>query len=149
MFKKILFVIALYFLPNIVYTQIYTFELDTIQPFKTSAFLNLNEAAREDKFHYYELYVFKKSEWVIDLNKKNLKVGKHNIKINFNDYDLNDGWLYLEFIDDKNKLHKLGIGKEKGTNKDIIIVTAIDDDIFLQRGYFGYPIGLKVQKNKI
>ena len=55
--------------------------------------------------------------------------------------------MYLEFIDDQNKLHKLGIGKEKGTNKDIIIVTAIDDDIFLQRGYFGYPIGLKVQKN--
>lgn len=146
MFKTILFVIALYLLPNIVYTQIYTFELDTIQPFKTSAFLDINEAARMDKFEYYKLFSLKRSEWVIDLNKKTFKVGKHNAKIIFSDYNLNDGWLYLEFIGDQNNLHKLAIGTEKGTNKDIIIVTAIDDDISLQRGYFGYPIGLKVQK---
>ena len=148
MFKKFLFVIALYLLPNIVYTQIYTFELDTVQPFKTSAFLDLNEASRRDKFEYYKFFSFKRSEWVIDLYKKTFKAGKYNTKIIFSDYDLDDGWMYLEFIGDQNKLHKLAIGTEEGTNKDIIIVTALDDDTSIQRGYFGYPIGLKVQECK-
>ena len=41
---------------------------------------------------------------------------------------------------DVNEPHRLGIGNEKGTNRKIVIVTALDEDITIQKGYFGYPM---------
>ena len=144
MFKKILFVIALYLLPNIVYTQIYTFELDMIQVFKSPANLSHNEAVVLNKFEYFDLKKLKRQVWTIDLKKKIFKVRGKIINIVRSESDLKEKWVYIEFLGPKGELYKLGIGTEKGTNKDIIIVTTLDKDLINQKGYFGYPIGLKV-----
>jgi hypothetical protein len=106
--------------------------------------LSVNEAARLNKFKYFELYVFPKNVWKIDLEKKTFIVGKKTIKIVKGGYDNKDGWVYIEFIDTNNNPHRLGIGNEKGTNKKIVIVTALDDDITIQKGYFGYPMGYTI-----
>ena len=144
MFKKILFVIALYSLPNIVYTQIYTFELDRLQVFKCPANLSPNEAVVLNKFEYFELNKFKKQFWTIDLNKKIINVGKKIINIIRSESDLKEKWAYIEFLGPKGELYKLGITTEKGTEKDLVIGVTLDKDLIKQKGYFGYPIGLKV-----
>ena len=144
MFKKILFVIALYLLPNIVYTQNYTFELDRVQVFKCPANLSPNEAVVLNKFEYFDLKKFKRQVWTIDLKKKIFKVRGKIINIVRSESDLKEKWVYIEFLSPKGELYKLGITTEKGTNKDIIIVTTLDKDLINQKGYFGYPIGLKV-----
>jgi hypothetical protein len=51
--------------------------------------------------------------------------------------------VYIEFLGPKGELYKLAIATEKGTYKDIIIVLTLDKDLIKQKGYFGYPIGLK------
>jgi hypothetical protein len=149
MLKKSFFAIALYLLPNIVYSQIYTFELDTIQVFKCPANLSPNEAVVLNKFEYFDLKKLKRKVWKIDLKKKIFKVGKEIIKITRTDFDLKEKWMYIEFLDPKGKLYKLALANEKGTEKDLIIVLSLGKDLINQNGYFGYPIGLKVQKNKI
>jgi hypothetical protein len=139
--KKILILVSFLTLTTLsLQSQTYSFVLDTIQPFKCPSNLDVNEASRLDKFKYFELYVFPKNVWKIDLEKKTFIVGKKTIKIIGSAYDNKDGWVYIEFLDPNNNLHKLGIGNEKGTNKKIVIVTAIDDDITIQKGYFGYPM---------
>ena len=139
--KKILIFVSFLTLTTLsLQSQTYSFVLDTIQPFKCPSNLNVNEAARLDKFKYFELYVFPKNVWKIDLEKKTFIVGKKTIKIVKGGYDNKDGWVYIEFIDTNNNPHRLGIGNEKGTNKKIVIVTALDDDITIQKGYFGYPM---------
>ena len=131
-------------LPNIVYTQIYTFELDMIQVFKSPANLSHNEAVVLNKFEYFDLKKLKRQVWTIDLKKKIFKVRGKIINIVRSESDLKEKWVYIEFLGPKGELYKLGIGTEKGTNKDIIIVTTLDKDLINQKGYFGYPIGLKV-----
>ena len=143
MFKKILFVIALYLLPNIVYTQNYTFELDRVQVFKCPANLSPNEAVVLNKFEYFDSKKFKRQLWTIDLNKKIIKVGKNIINIIRSVSDLKEKWAYIEFLGPKGEPYKLGITTEKGTEKDLIIVVTLDKDLINQKGYFGYPIGLK------
>ena len=130
-------------LPNIVYTQIYTFELDMIQVFKSPANLSHNEAVVLNKFEYFDLKKLKRQVWTIDLKKKIFKVRGKIINIVRSESDLKEKWVYIEFLGPKGELYKLGIGTEKGTNKDIIIVTTLDKNLINQKGYFGYPIGLK------
>lgn len=139
--KKILILVSFLTLTTLsLQSQTYSFVLDTIQPFKCPSNLDVNEAARLDKFKYFKCYVFPKNVWKIDLEKKVFTVGKKTIKIIEGAYDNKDGWVYIEFIEPNNKPHRLGIGNEKGTNKKIVIVTALDDDITIQKGYFGYPM---------
>ena len=143
--KKILILVSFLTLTTLsLQSQTYSFVLDTIQPFKCPSNLDVNEAARLDKFKYFELYVFPKNVWKIDLEKKTFIVGKKTIKIVKGGYDNKDGWVYIEFIDPNNNQHRLGIGNEKGTNKKIVIVTALDDDITIQKGYFGYPMNYTI-----
>jgi hypothetical protein len=143
--KKILILVSFLTLTTLsLQSQTYSFVLDTIQPFKCPSNLDVNEAARLNKFKYFELYVFPKNVWKIDLEKKTFIVGKKTIKIVKGGYDNKDGWVYIEFIDTNNNPHRLGIGNEKGTNKKIVIVTALDDDITIQKGYFGYPMGYTI-----
>ena len=144
--KKILIFVSFLTLTTLsLQSQTYSFVLDTIQPFKCPSNLNVNEAARLDKFKYFELYVFPKNVWKIDLEKKTFIVGKETIKIVEGAYDNKDGWVYFEFLDPNNKPHKMGIGNEKGTNKKIVIVTTLDNDFTIQRGYFGYPIDYTIK----
>ena len=139
--KKILILVSFLTLTTLsLQSQRYSFVLDTIQPFKCPSNLDVNEAARLDKFEYFKLYVFPKNVWKIDLENKILIVGKETIKIVESAYNNKDGWVYLQFFDPNNILHRLGIGNEKGTNRKIVIVTALDDDITIQKGYFGYPM---------
>ena len=139
--KKILILVSFLTLSTLsLQSQRYSFVLDTIQPFKCPSNLDVNEAARLNKFKYFELYVFPKNVWKIDLEKKTFIVGKKTIKIVKGSYHNKDGWVYFEFIDPNNKPHRLGIGNEKGTNRKIVIVTALDEDITIQKGYFGYPM---------
>jgi hypothetical protein len=143
--KKILILVSFLTLTTLsLHSQTYSFVLDTIQPFKCPSNLSVNEAARLNKFKYFELYVFPKNVWKIDLEKKTFIVGKKTIKIVKGGYDNKDGWVYIEFIDPNNNQHRLGIGNEKGTNKKIVIVTALDDDITIQKGYFGYPMNYTI-----
>jgi hypothetical protein len=109
--------------------------------------LDVNTAAKLNKFEYFEYYVFPKNVWKIDLEKKVFTVGKKIIKIVGGNYDNKDGWVYIEFFDPNNNLHKLGIGNEKGTNKRIVIVTTLDNDVTIQKGYFGYPIDYKINSS--
>jgi len=120
--KKILILVSFLTLTTLsLHSQTYSFVLDTIQPFKCPSNLSVNEAARLNKFKYFE-----------------------TIKIVKGGYDNKDGWVYVEFIDPNNNRHRLGIGNEKGTNKKIVIVTALDDDITIQKGYFGYPMNYTI-----
>jgi len=129
------------------YSQVFSFELDTIQLFKCPSYLTPNDAVKLNQFEYYELVGCKKNTWMIDINEKKLKVGsREGIKIIKFDFDLNERWVFVEFLGKNNKIHKLAIGAEKGTNKDVIIVTRLEDDMIKQRGYFGYPTNFRVSK---
>ena len=146
--KKILILVSFLTLTTLsLQSQRYSFVLDTIQPFKCPSNLDVNEAARLDKFEYFKLYVFPKNVWKIDLENKILIVGKETIKIVESAYNNKDGWVYLQFFDPNNILHRLGIGNEKGTNRKIVIVTALDDDITIQKGYFGYPMDYSINSS--
>jgi hypothetical protein len=146
--KKILILVSFLTLTTIsLQSQRYSFVLDTIQPFKCPSNLNVNEASRLNKFEYFKLYVFPKNVWKIDLEKKILIAGKETIKIVKSAYDNKDGWVYFEFLGPNNNPHKLSIGNEKGTNKKIVIVTALDFDITVQRGYFGYPMDYSINSS--
>jgi hypothetical protein len=143
--KKILILISsLILITTSLQSQTYSFVLDTIQPFKCPSNLKLNNANKLYKFQYFGYHVFPKNIWTIDLGKKTFIVGEKKIKIIRSVSDEKDGWVYIEFLDPKNNIYKLGIGTEKGTNKKIVIVTTLDEDITIQKGYFGYPIGLEV-----
>ena len=96
-----------------------------------------------NKFEYFDLKKLKRQVWTIDLKKKIFKVRGKIINIVRSESDLKEKWVYIEFLGPKGDLYKLGIGTEKGTNKDIIIVTTLDKNLINQKGYFGYPIGLK------
>ena len=141
--KKIFVIISLLFVTFVSYSQVISFELDIIQVFKCPANLSPNEAVVLNKFEYFDLKKFKRQVWTIDLKKKKFKVNGKNINIVRSESDLKEKWVYIEFLSPKGELYKLGIGTEKGTNKDIIIVTTLDKDLINQKGYFGYPIGLK------
>jgi hypothetical protein len=146
--KKILILVSFLILTTIsAQSQTYSFVLDTVQPFRCPSNLDVNTAAKLNKFEYFEYYVFPKNVWKIDLGKKVFTVGKKIIKIVGGNYDNKDGWVYIEFFDPNNNLHKLGIGNEKGTNKKIVIVTTLDDDVTIQKGYFGYPINYKINSS--
>ena len=114
-----------------------------IQVFKCPANLSPNESVVLNKFEYFDLKKFKRQVWTINLKKKIFKVNGKIINIVRSESDLKEKWVYIEFLSPKGELYKLGIGTEKGTNKDIIIVTTLDKDLINQKGYFGYPIGLK------
>ena len=141
--KKIFVIISLLFVTSVSYSQVISFELDMIQVFKSPANLSHNEAVVLNKFEYFDLKKFKRQVWTIDLKKKIFKVRGKIINIVRSESDLKEKWVYIEFLSPKGELYKLGIGTEKGTNKDIIIVTTLDKDLINQKGYFGYPIGLK------
>jgi len=96
-----------------------------------------------NKFEYFDLKKIKRHVWKIELKKKIFKVGKKIITIVRSESDLKEKWVYIEFLGPKGELYKLAIATEKGTDKDIIIVTTLDKDLINQKGYFGYPIGLK------
>jgi hypothetical protein len=142
--KKLFVIISLLFVTSVSYSQVISFELDTIQVFKCPANLSPNESVVLNKFEYFDLKKIKRHVWTIDLKKKIFKVGEKIITIVRSESNLKEKWVYIEFLDPKGELHKLGIGTEKGTNKDIIIVTKLDVDVNYQKGYFGYPIRLKV-----
>ena len=141
--KKIFVIISLLFVTSVSYSQVISFELDMIQVFKCPANLSPNESVVLNKFEYFDLKKFKRQVWTIDLKKKIFKVRGKIINIVRSESDLKEKWVYIEFLSPKGELYKLGIGTEKGTNKDIIIVTTLDKDLINQKGYFGYPIGLK------
>ena len=141
--KKIFVIISLLFVTSVSYSQVISFELDMIQVFKCPANLSPNEAVVLNKFEYFDLKKFKRQVWTINLKKKIFKVNGKIINIVRSESDLKEKWVYIEFLSPKGELYKLGIGTEKGTNKDIIIVTTLDKDLINQKGYFGYPIGLK------
>ena len=69
----------------------------------------------------------------LNLKKKKFKVNGKNINIVRSESDLKEKWVYIEFLGPKGELYKLGIGTEKGTNKDIIIVTTLDKDLINQK----------------
>lgn len=141
--KKIFVIISLLFVTSVSYSQVISFELDMIQVFKCPANLSPNESVVLNKFEYFDLKKFKRQVWTINLKKKIFKVNGKIINIVRSESDLKEKWVYIEFLSPKGELYKLGIGTEKGTNKDIIIVTTLDKDLINQKGYFGYPIGLK------
>ena len=141
--KKIFVIISLLFVTSVSYSQVISFKLDMIQVFKCPANLSPNEAVVLNKFEYFDLKKFKRQVWTINLKKKIFKVNGKFINIVRSESDLKEKWVYIEFLSPKGELYKLGIGTEKGTNKDIIIVTTLDKDLINQKGYFGYPIGLK------
>ena len=141
--KKIFVIISLLFVTSVSYSQVISFELDMIQVFKSPANLSHNEAVVLNKFEYFDLKKLKRQVWTIDLKKKIFKVRGKIINIVRSESDLKEKWVYIEFLGPKGELYKLGIGTEKGTNKDIIIVTTLDKNLINQKGYFGYPIGLK------
>ena len=141
--KKIFVIISLLFVTSVSYSQVISFKLDMIQVFKCPANLSPNEAVVLNKFEYFDLKKFKRQVWTINLKKKIFKVNGKIINIVRSESDLKEKWVYIEFLSPKGELYKLGIGTEKGTNKDIIIVTTLDKDLINQKGYFGYPIGLK------
>ena len=141
--KKIFVIISLLFVTSVSYSQVISFELDMIQVFKCPANLSPNEAVVLNKFEYFDLKKFKRQVLTINLKKKIFKVNGKIINIVRSESDLKEKWVYIEFLSPKGELYKLGIGTEKGTNKDIIIVTTLDKDLINQKGYFGYPIGLK------
>ena len=141
--KKIFVIISLLFVTSVSYSQVISFELDMIQVFKCPANLSPNESVVLNKFEYFDLKKFKRQVWTINLKKKIFKVNGKIINIVRSESDLKEKWVYIEFLGPKGELYKLGIGTEKGTNKDIIIVTTLDKDLINQKGYFGYPIGLK------
>ena len=141
--KKIFVIISLLFVTSVSYSQVISFELDMIQVFKCPANLSPNEAVVLNKFEYFDLKKFKRQVWTINLKKKIFKVNRKIINIVRSESDLKEKWVYIEFLSPKGELYKLGITTEKGTNKDIIIVTTLDKNLINQKGYFGYPIGLK------
>ena len=141
--KKIFVIISLLFVTSVSYSQVISFELDMIQVFKSPANLSHNEAVVLNKFEYFDLKKLKRQVWTIDLKKKIFKVRGKIINIVRSESDLKEKWVYIEFLSPKGELYKLGITTEKGTNKDIIIVTTLDKNLINQKGYFGYPIGLK------
>ena len=141
--KKIFVIISLLFVTSVSYSQVISFELDMIQVFKSPANLSHNEAVVLNKFEYFDLKKLKRQVWTIELKKKIFKVRGKIINIVRSESDLKEKWVYIEFLGPKGELYKLGIGTEKGTNKDIIIVTTLDKNLINQKGYFGYPIGLK------
>ena len=141
--KKIFVIISLLFVTSVSYSQVISFELYMIQVFKSPANLSHNEAVVLNKFEYFDLKKLKRQVWTIDLKKKIFKVRGKIINIVRSESDLKEKWVYIEFLGPKGELYKLGIGTEKGTNKDIIIVTTLDKNLINQKGYFGYPIGLK------
>lgn len=141
--KKIFVIISLLFVTSVSYSQVISFELDMIQVFKCPANLSPNEAVVLNKFEYFDLKKFKRQVWTINLKKKIFKVNGKIFNIVRSESDLKEKWVYIEFLSPKRELYKLGIGTEKGTNKDIIIVITLDKDLINQKGYFGYPIGLK------
>lgn len=145
--KKLFVIISLLFVTSVSYSQVISFELDTIQIFKCPTNLSINESVVLNKFEYFDLKKIKRYVWTIDLNKKIFKVGEKIINIVRSDSDLKEKWAYIEFLGPKGELYKLGLGTEKGTDKDIIIVTTLDKDLINQKGYFGYPIGLKSNRD--
>ena len=138
--KKIFVIISLLFVTSVSYSQVISFKLDMIQVFKCPANLSPNEAVVLNKFEYFDLKKFKRQVWTINLKKKIFKVNGKIINIVRSESDLKEKWVYIEFLGPKGELYKLGIGTEKGTNKDIIIVTTLDKDLINQKGYFGYPM---------
>jgi hypothetical protein len=141
--KKLFVIISLLFVTSVSYSQVISFELDTIQVFKCPANLSPNESIVLNKIEYFDLKKIKRHVWTIDLKKKIFKVGKKIITIVRSESDLKEKWVYIEFLGPKGELYKLAIATEKGTDKDIIIVLTLDKDLIKQKGYFGYPIGLK------
>jgi hypothetical protein len=141
--KKIFVIISLLFATSVSYSQVISFELDMIQVFKCPANLSPNEAVVLNKFEYFDLKKFKRQVWTINLKKKIFKVNGKIINIVRSESDLKEKWVYIEFLSPKGELYKLAIATEKGTDKDIIIVLTLDKDLIKQKGYFGYPIGLK------
>jgi hypothetical protein len=80
--KKILILVSFLVLTTIsAQSQTYSFVLDTVQPFRCPSNLDVNTAAKLNKFEYFEYYVFPKNAWKIDLEKKVFTVGKKIIKI--------------------------------------------------------------------
>jgi hypothetical protein len=143
--KKIVLIILSLVITTISFSQVITFELDEIQLFKCPSNLSINEASRLDKLEYFDLNKIRKHVWTIDLTQNKFKVGKEIITIISSDSNSNEKCIYIEFLDPKGELHKLAIGTETGTNKDIVIVTKLDKDPNYKKGYFGYPINLKTK----
>jgi hypothetical protein len=145
--KKKFLVLSLVFVYLATQSQTLSFELDTIQVFKCPANLSPNEAVVLNKLEYFDLKKIQRQVWKIDLKKKEFRVGKKTIAIIRSDSNAKEKWAYIEFLGPKKELYKLALATEKGTEKDLIIVVTLDKDLVNQKGYFGYPIGLKSNAN--
>ncbi len=133
------------FVASVSYSQKYTFKIDTAQFFRYPSNLDWNSALKYNKIEYSDLRQIGNYVWVIDLDKKTIKVGNgKEIKIIFSDNSPNERWVFIEFLDEKFSVWKLTIFYTKITNEPFMLVTTLTDDIKIQRGYYAHPINLKV-----
>lgn len=124
------------------FSQKYSFEVRGVQWFSCPLDLTPNEANNLNKLKYGEFrnqtYI-----WTIDVKTKKMIVNGDELDILEYHKDDLEQWSYFKYNAYNGRPFKLVIGKESGTEQDIImILTPENQDT--QLGAFGYPINLKL-----
>lgn len=138
--KNIILIITL-LVSSVSYSQVIKFEVDSFQRFKIPANMGMNEASRANKIEFYTRGSMDNQTWVINLNNRTIRVGDGRVEklIAVIRYPGEEG-LFTAYFDKNFDLIKIVIGNYGESQKNIVIVSRLDDDdITKQRGYFAYP----------
>ena len=143
--KKIFVIISLLFVTSVLYSQNYSFNIDTVQFFKCPSTMTPNESFTKGKFEYGELKILSYKNWVIDIPNKNITIGDGgSYKIIESSFNMEENWVYVMFLNSNNNLTKLVIWNNETEKITKIQITTVEQNLLYQRGWFGYAKNLKI-----
>jgi hypothetical protein len=130
---------------NVLFSQIYSFKIDTVQFFKCPSTMTPNEATKEGKLEYGDLKILYYKNWVVDITNKNVTIGSGNTyTIVETASNLEEKWLYVMFLNSNNNLTKLVIWTDDTKKITKVQITTVEQNLLYQRGWFGYAKNLKI-----
>lgn len=139
--KKILLVLSFLTLTSSLSSQQISFELHGVQWFSCPLQLTPNESNNQNKLKYNE-FRSEISIWTIDIENKKMVVNGDELNILEYHKDETEQWSYFKYNAYNGRPFKVAIGKETGTNQDIVLILTPENQE-TQLGAFGYPVNLK------